>query len=50
MIKENIATITDVCNFIIKQVEKYSDEFEKAKVQMAQLQQQQAEKTQPEQQ
>jgi hypothetical protein len=50
LIKENIATITDVSNFIIKQVDKYSGEFEKAKAQMQQLQQQHVEKTQPEQQ
>lgn len=44
VIKENISTITDVCNHIITQVNKYSDEFEKARAQMTQMKQQQAEK------
>lgn len=36
LIKENIATIREVSNFMIKQIEVYRDEFDKAKAQMPQ--------------
>jgi hypothetical protein len=36
LIKENIETVREVSNFIIKQIELYRDEFDKAKVQMQQ--------------
>jgi len=43
LIRENISTITSVCNFILKQVDKYESEFQTAKANMAQQQPQQPE-------
>ena len=40
LIKENISTITSVCNFILKQMDKYEGEFQAAKAQMTQQPQQ----------
>ena len=39
LIQENISTITSVCNFILKQMDKYEGEFQAAKAQMTQPQQ-----------
>jgi len=38
LIKENISTISTVCNFILKQVDKYDNEFQVAKASMNQQQ------------
>jgi len=43
LIRENISTITAVSNFILKQVDKYDDEFQTARAGMAQQQPQQPE-------
>ncbi len=40
LIKENISTITSVCNFILKQIDKYENEFQSARANMNQPQQQ----------
>lgn len=47
LIKENISTISTVCNFILKQVDKYDDEFQAARTGMPQ--QNQEPEQQPEQ-
>ena len=39
LIKENISTITTVSNFILKQIDKYDDEFQQARASMGQPQQ-----------
>jgi len=39
LIRENISTITSVCNFILKQVDKYESEFQTARANMSQPQQ-----------
>ena len=39
LIKENMSTIATVCNFILKQVDKYESEFQTAKAGMAQPEQ-----------
>lgn len=40
LIKENITTISSVCNFILKQMDKYEGEFQSARAQMTQQPQQ----------
>lgn len=40
LIQENISTITSVSNFILKQIDKYDDEFQAARAQMGQQPQQ----------
>lgn len=39
LIKENITTIASLCNYILKQMDKYKGEFDAAKAQMTQRQQ-----------
>ena len=41
LIKENISTISSVSNFILKQIDKYDDEFQQARASMGQPQQSQ---------
>jgi len=40
LIQENMSTITSVCNFILKQMDKYNDEFQAVKTQIDEPQQQ----------
>ena len=39
LIRENISTIADICNYVLKQMDKYKGEFDAAKAQMQQPQQ-----------